>query len=76
MYITIAKLINNSAQLIGGAIYADDAYSNSKCVIQIGSSIFQCSATMKQKGLVVQYMLNLYSHVISIIEIVLNLLKN
>ena len=71
----IAKFINNSAQLVGGAIYVDDAYSNSKYVIQIDSNISQCSATMEQKGLVVQYMLNLYSHVISIIQILLNLLK-
>ena len=71
----IAKFINSSAQLVGGAIYADNAYSNSKCVIQIDSNISQCSATMKQKGLVVQYMLNQYSHVISIIQILLNLLK-
>ena len=35
----IAKFINNSAHLVGGAIYADGAKSNDKCVIQIDSNV-------------------------------------
>ena len=37
----IAKFTDNSAQLMGGAIYADGAESNSKCVIQIDSNVSQ-----------------------------------
>ena len=35
----IAKFTDNSAQLFGGAIYAESAESNYKCVIQIDSNI-------------------------------------
>ena len=37
----IAKFTDNSAQLMGGAIYADGTQSNDKCVIQINSSVSQ-----------------------------------
>ena len=37
----IAKITHNSAQLMGGAIYADGADSNGKCVIQIDSNVSQ-----------------------------------
>ena len=37
----IARFTDNSAQLKGGAIYADGAESNSKCVIQIDSNVSQ-----------------------------------
>ena len=37
----IAKFTDNSAQLMGGAIYADGAESNDKCVIQINSYVSQ-----------------------------------
>ena len=37
----IAKFTDNWAQLVGGAIYADSAESNDKCVIQIDANVSQ-----------------------------------